>query len=93
MKTESKPPLPPFDTEAAVQKVRLAEDAWNSRDPDRVSLAYTVDSVWRNRSEFVYGRDQIVSFLQRKWNKELDYRENNEWKTARYMFNKTTSRH
>ncbi len=74
MKTESKPPLPPFDTEAAVQKVRLAEDAWNSRDPDRVSLAYTVDSVWRNRSEFVYGRDQIVSFLQRKWNKELDYR-------------------
>ena len=74
MKTESKLPLPPFDTEAAVQKVRLAEDAWNSRDPDRVSLAYTVDSVWRNRSEFVYGRDQIVSFLQRKWNKELDYR-------------------
>lgn len=74
MKTESKPPLPPFDIEAAVQKVRLAEDAWNSRDPDRVSLAYTVDSVWRNRSEFVYGRDQIVSFLQRKWNKELDYR-------------------
>ncbi len=74
MKTESKPPLPPFDTEAAVQKVRLAEDAWNSRDPDRVSLAYTVDSVWRNRSEFVYGRNQIVSFLQRKWNKELDYR-------------------
>ena len=74
MKTESKPPLPPFDTEAAVQKVRLAEDAWNSRDPDRVSLAYTVDSVWRNRSEFVYGRNQIVSFLQRKWNKEFDYR-------------------
>ncbi len=74
MKTESKPPLPPFDTDAAVQKVRLAEDAWNSRDPDRVSLAYTVDSVWRNRSEFVNGRDQIVSFLQRKWKKELDYR-------------------
>jgi len=74
MKTESKPPLPPFDADAAVQKVRLAEDAWNSRDPNRVSLAYTVDSVWRNRSEFVYGRDQIVSFLQRKWNKELDYR-------------------
>ncbi len=74
MKTESKPPRPPFDTDAAVQKVRLAEDAWNSRDPDRVSLAYTVDSVWRNRSEFVNGRDQIVSFLQRKWEKELDYR-------------------
>ncbi len=74
MKTESKPPLPPFDTDAAVQKVRLAEDAWNSRDPDRVSLAYTVDSLWRNRSEFVNGRDQIVSFLQRKWEKELDYR-------------------
>ena len=74
MKTESKPPLPPFDTDAAVQKVRLAEDAWNSRDPDRVSLAYTVDSIWRNRSEFIIGRDQIVSFLQRKWKKELDYR-------------------
>ncbi len=74
MKTESKPPLPPFDTDAAVQKVRLAEDAWNSRDPDRVSLAYTVDNIWRNRSDFVNGRDQIVSFLQRKWKKELDYR-------------------
>lgn len=74
MNTEAKPPLPPFDTDAAVQKVRLAEDAWNSRDPDRVSLAYTVDSVWRNRSEFVNGRGQIVSFLQRKWKKELDYR-------------------
>ncbi len=74
MKTESKPPLPPFDTDAAVQKVRLAEDAWNSRDPHRVSLAYTVDSVWRNRSEFVNSRDHIVSFLQRKWKKELDYR-------------------
>ncbi len=74
METESRLPLPPFDTDAAVQKVRLAEDAWNSRDPDRVSLAYTVDSVWRNRSEFVNGGDQIVSFLQRKWRKELDYR-------------------
>ena len=74
MTTESKPPLPPFGTDAAVQKVRRAEDAWNSRDPARVSLAYTVDSVWRNRSEFVNGRDQIVSFLQRKWEKELDYR-------------------
>ncbi len=74
METESKPPLPPFDADAAVQKVRLAEDAWNSRDPNRVSLAYTVDSVWRNRSEFVNGRDQIVSFLHRKWEKEHDYR-------------------
>lgn len=74
MKTESKPTLPPFDADAAVQKVRLAEDAWNSHDPNRVSLAYTVDSVWRNRSEFISGRDQIVSFLQRKWKTELDYR-------------------
>ena len=74
METESKPPLPPFDADAAVQKVRLAEDAWNSRDPNRVSLAYTVDSIWRNRSEFVNGRDQIVSFLHRKWEKEHDYR-------------------
>lgn len=74
MKTEYKPPLPPFDTDAAERKVRLAEDAWNSRDPDRVALAYTIDSVWRNRSEFVHGREQIISFLQRKWKKELDYR-------------------
>ena len=72
MKTESNPPLPPFNTETAVKKVRLAEDAWNSRDPERVSLAYTVDSVWRNRSEFVSDRDQIISFLKRKWKKELD---------------------
>ena len=70
----TKPPLPPFTVESAVQKVRLAEDAWNSRDPDRVSLVYTVDTVWRNRSEFVVGRDQIREFLQRKWTKELDYR-------------------
>jgi nuclear transport factor 2 (NTF2) superfamily protein len=69
-----KPPKPPFNTETATLKVRLAEDAWNSRDPERVSLAYTVDSVWRNRSEFIYSREQIVPFLQRKWNKELDYR-------------------
>lgn len=74
MNIESRPPLPPFDAESATQKVRLAEDAWNSRDPKRVSLAYTVDSVWRNRAEFVNGRDQIVAFLQRKWAKELDYR-------------------
>ncbi len=71
---EPRPPLPPFDCEGAVQKVRMAEDAWNSRDPAKVSLAYTVDSVWRNRSEFLQGRDMIVQFLTRKWEKELDYR-------------------
>jgi len=74
MKTESKPPLPPFDTEAAVKKVRLAEDAWNSRDPNRVSLAYTIDSKWRNRADFINGREEIVQFLTRKWERELDYR-------------------
>lgn len=72
--TESRPPLPPFTAETAAQKVRLAEDAWNSRDPQRVSLAYTVDSVWRNRAEFLTGRDAIVEFLTRKWNREIDYR-------------------
>ncbi len=74
METESKPPLPPFDADAAVQKVRLAEDAWNSRDPDRVSLAYTIDSKWRNRADFINGREEIVQFLTRKWERELDYR-------------------
>ena len=70
-----RPPLPPFTTaEAAAQKVRLAEDAWNSRDPARVSLAYTPDSHWRNRAEFLQGRDSIVAFLTRKWDRELDYR-------------------
>ena len=69
-----RPPLPPFDATAAAQKVRLAEDAWNTRSPERVSLAYTRDSVWRNRSEFLSGREAIVQFLTRKWNKELDYR-------------------
>lgn len=69
-----KPPLPPFTLETATQKVRLAEDAWNNRDPERVSLAYTTDSKWRNRAEFVSGREQIVGFLRRKWDKELDYR-------------------
>ncbi len=71
---EPRPPLPPFDLEGAVQKVRMAEDGWNSRDPAKVSLAYTIDSVWRNRSEFLQGRDAIVQFLTRKWAKELDYR-------------------
>ena len=71
---ESRPPLPPFTSESAVLKVRAAEDAWNSRDPHRVSLAYTQDSQWRNRTEFVTGRAAIVEFLTRKWASELDYR-------------------
>ena len=70
----SRPPLPPFDEAGARLKVRLAEDAWNSRDPERVAAAYTADSAWRNRSEFIRGRDEIVAFLTRKWAKELDYR-------------------
>jgi len=74
MTDEPRPPLPPFTTESAARKVRLAEDAWNSHDPERVSLAYTVDSRWRNRAEFISGREQIVAFLQRKWQRELDYR-------------------
>jgi nuclear transport factor 2 (NTF2) superfamily protein len=69
-----RPPLPPFDRAAAIQKIRLAEDGWNSRDPEKVSLAYAVDSAWRNRAEFVTGREAIVQFLTRKWAKELDYR-------------------
>ena len=68
------PIVPPFTRETAVQKVRAAEDGWNSRDPERVSRVYTVDSKWRNRSEFFTGRDEIVAFLTRKWHKELDYR-------------------
>ncbi|RUW72179.1 nuclear transport factor 2 family protein [Mesorhizobium sp. M4B.F.Ca.ET.049.02.1.2] len=70
----SRPPLPPFTAETAAQKARMAEDAWNSRDPERVSLAYTEDSTWRNRAEFVSGRSEIVGFLTRKWARELDYR-------------------
>jgi nuclear transport factor 2 (NTF2) superfamily protein len=70
----SRPPLPPFTQETAAQKVRLAEDGWNSRDPHKVALAYTVDSRWRNRSEFLVGRQQIIEFLTRKWSAELDYR-------------------
>jgi nuclear transport factor 2 (NTF2) superfamily protein len=69
-----RPPLPPFTLETAPQKVRMAEDAWNSRDPARVALAYTTDSRWRNRSEFLEGRDAIEAFLVRKWGRELDYR-------------------
>lgn len=68
------PPVPPFTRETAIQKVRMAEDAWNRRDPEVVSLAYTIDSLWRNRSEFLIGREAIVRFLTRKWSQELDYR-------------------
>lgn len=74
MAENARPPLPPFTKETAVQKVRGAEDGWNSRDPDKVSLAYTIDSTWRNRSEFINGRKEIVEFLKRKWARELDYR-------------------
>ncbi|MCL1490603.1 MAG: nuclear transport factor 2 family protein [Pseudanabaena sp. Salubria-1] len=71
---ETKPPLPPFTLETAKAKIQAAENAWNTRDPDRVALAYTEDSEWRNRNEFVNGRDEIREFLKRKWAKELDYR-------------------
>lgn len=70
----ARPPLPPFTVETAAQKVRMAEDAWNTRDPERVSLAYTPDSRWRNRSDFLTGRPEIVIFLTAKWRRELDYR-------------------
>jgi nuclear transport factor 2 (NTF2) superfamily protein len=71
---DARPPLPPFTRETATQKVRGAEDAWNSRDPERVALAYSPDSIWRNRAEFPRGRDEILAFLRRKWARELDYR-------------------
>lgn len=74
MSDVERPPIPPFTSESAAQKVRLAEDGWNSRDPIRVSLAYTVDCRWRNRAEFVTGRDAIQTFLAAKWRRELDYR-------------------
>jgi uncharacterized protein len=70
----NRPPLPPFTAETAAQKARMAEDAWNTRDPARVALAYTTDSRWRNRSEFIQGRAEIEAFLARKWTRELDYR-------------------
>lgn len=70
----TRPPFPPFTLETAIQKVRMAEDAWNTRDPERVSSAYTADSVWRNRSEFLSGREAIIKFLRRKGKEELDYR-------------------
>ena len=71
---ETRPPVPPFTRESAIQKVRGAEDAWNSRDPDRVAGVYTEDTVWRNRAEFPVGREAVRTFLQRKWARELDYR-------------------
>lgn len=74
MKNTTRFPLPLFTLETATQKVRMAEDGWNSRDPEKVSLAYTVDSTWRNRADFIKGRENIVSFLEKKWIKELDYR-------------------
>ena len=70
----NRPPLPPFTAETATQKARMAEDAWNTRDPARVALAYTIDSRWRNRAEFIQGRAEIEAFLMRKWNRELDHR-------------------
>ncbi|MDQ3737484.1 MAG: nuclear transport factor 2 family protein [Actinomycetota bacterium] len=70
----TRPPLPPFDEETARQKVKAAEDAWNTRDPEKVAQAYTEDSVWRNRDEFFEGREEIIAFLRRKWARELDYR-------------------
>ena len=71
---EQKPPFPPFNEETARQKVQLAEDAWNSQDPIKVSMAYTQDTEWRNRAEFIHGRAEVQQFLERKWNKELDYK-------------------
>ena len=74
MESEARPPLPPFTRETAIEKVKMAEAAWNSRDAERVAHSYTVDSAWRNRDEFFVGRDAIVAFLKRKWARELDYR-------------------
>jgi uncharacterized protein len=73
-RAETRPPLPPFTRDTAIQKVRAAEDGWNTRDPERVALAYSTQSRWRNRAEFVVGREQIVALLRRKWARELDYR-------------------
>ena len=74
MTTNNRPPLPPYDLSTATQKVRMAENAWNARNPEQVSLAYTIDSQWRNRSEFLNGREEIVQFLTRKWSNEHEYR-------------------
>lgn len=74
MNPEQRPPFPPFTHQTAVEKVRKAEDAWNGRDPQRVALAYSIDSRWRNRNEFIHGREEIIAFLTRKWQREADYR-------------------
>ena len=74
MKMEYRPPVPPFNHETALQKVQAAEDAWNSKNPDRVSLAYTIETEWRNRTEFINGREEVRKFLKRKWEKELGYK-------------------
>ena len=71
---EQKPPFPPFTMETALQKVQLAENAWNTRDPEKVCLAYTIDTEWRNRTDFINGREEVKAFLQKKWEKELDYK-------------------
>jgi len=76
---EQRPPLPPFTEETAKQKIQMAEDAWNSQDPERVSKAYTIDSAWRNRNEFLNGREEIVAFLTRKWQKEHNYKLKKEY--------------
>ena len=77
---EARPPVPPFNEETARQKVKAAQDGWNTRDPEKVAMAYTTDSKWRNRDEFFEGREEIVAFLKRKWERELDYRlEKNLW--------------
>ena len=76
---EQKHPLPPFTLETAMKKIQMAEDAWNSQDPEKVSKAYTIDSEWRNRDTFVNGREEIVSFLQKKWEKELNYKLRKEY--------------
>lgn len=76
---DPRPPLPPFTEETAKQKIQMAEDAWNSKDPERVAKAYTPDSEWRNRHEFITGREEIVAFLKRKWAKEMDYRLKKEY--------------
>ncbi|HMI63806.1 MAG TPA: nuclear transport factor 2 family protein [Puia sp.] len=70
---KKRPPIPPFTMETALEKVQLAENAWNTRDPDKVCLAYTIDTEWRNRTEFIHGREEVKAFLKRKWEKELDY--------------------
>jgi uncharacterized protein len=80
---EQKPPFPPFTEETARQKIQMAEDAWNSKDPERVSMAYTVDTEWRNRNEFINGREEVKAFLERKWAKERDYKLKKELWTYR----------